>query len=696
MIRSFSWRRSALLLSVAAAGPLGAQQWLHPDTIGRTNQSIFRVLDQWPAPNEQRTASGKPGVKYWQQRVDYVIRVTLDTTTHTVTGSERVTYRNNSPDALGYLWFQLDQNIDNPTVSESMIGAPALSRNVTPAAAAFTNARLDTKGYSITRVQLVSKTGQKTDVPFVLQGTQMKVPLTTALPTGGAQDLEIDWSYVMPESFASRNGRGARETLADGSEYLAAQWFPRAAVYDDVVGWQNDQFYGQGEFYLNFGNYDVSITVPRNHIVQSTGTLVNPAEVLTATQRERLVKAMASETPVFIITKNEVNTPATRPAGSAPMTWRFKAENVRDFAWASSPGFIWDAAGYRYTPTSKPIEMHSLYPREALGVWDSLSTKAIAQTMRTYGRLAFEYPYPKASNIHGIVGGMEYPMIAFCGARPPANANAATLQRVGYGLVAVTIHEVGHNWFPMIVASDERKWTWMDEGLNSYLEGMASMEFDAAWPQARLPMRAANIVGYMKNTDQVPLMTESDLIHRGFGPNGYTKPASGLYILREQVLGPQRFDAAFREYSQAWMFKHPQPADFFRSMMQASGDNLNWFWRGWFYSTHANDQAVAGVEVQNADSMGMAARGRFYNRVTLENKGGLVMPAIMEFTYTDGTKERVRLPVSIWRTNEKKFEYGRFSQKELQSVELDPDNVLADINRENNKGAPGARSGAIP
>ena len=680
-----AWRTTLAGVALFSTVPLGAQQWLHPDTIGRTNQSMFRVLDQWPAPNEMRGASGRPGPKYWQQRVDYVIRVALDTTTHTVTGSERVTYHNNAPDALNYLWFQMDQNIDNPEVSEAMIGAPALPKTISARALEFINPRLDTKGYSITRVQVVAKNGTRTTVPFVLQGTQMKVPLTAPLASGAVTDVEIDWSYVMPESFASRNGRGAREKLKDGWEYLAAQWFPRAAVYDDVVGWQNDQFHGQGEFYLNFGNYDVSITVPHNHIVQSTGVLQNPNDVLTAAQRERLARAFTSERQVYIITKDEANTAVTRPAGTQPMTWRFKAENVRDFAWASSPGFIWDAAGFRYTPTSKPIEMHSLYPREALGVWDSLSTKAIAQTMRTYGRLSFDYPYPKASNIHGIVGGMEYPMIAFCGARPPANASAAVLKSVAYGLVAVTIHEVGHNWFPMIVASDERKWTWMDEGLNSYLEGMASMEFDAAWPKARLPQLAANIVGYMKNTDQVPLMTESDLIHRGFGPNGYTKPASGLYILREQVLGPQLFDAAFREYSQAWMFKHPQPADFFRSMMQASGDNLNWFWRGWFYSTHANDQGLGLVETQNADSLGMGARGRFYNRVTLENKGGLVMPVVMEFTYTDGSKERVKLPVSIWRTNEKKFEYGRFSQKELQSVELDPENVLADINRDNNK-----------
>jgi hypothetical protein len=314
-------------------------------------------------------------------------------------------------------------------------------------------------------------------------------------------------------------------------------------------------------------------------------------------------------------------------------------------------------------------------------LWDSLSTKAIAQTMRTYGRLAFEYPYPKASNIHGPVGGMEYPMIAFCGARP---VQGRVTPGLAYALVAVTIHEVGHNWFPMIVASDERKWTWMDEGLNSYLEGIASLEFDPAWPKARLPIVAANQLGYLRNRDQVPIMTESDFIHRGFGPNGYTKPASGLNILREQVVGRDSFDPAFRDYAQAWMFKHPQPADFFRALQQGTGENLAWFWRGWFYTTHANDQAITRVESQGTDSLGATSRGRFYHRVTLENQGGLVMPAVLEFTYTDGTKDRVRLPVSIWRMNEKRFEYGRFGDKELASVTLDPDNVLADINQENN------------
>jgi hypothetical protein len=639
---------SGSLVLAALPQVSSAQQWLNPDTAGRTNRSIFRALEGMAPPNEMRAANGKPGPKYWQQRVDYVIRVSVDTTSHRVTGSERVTYRNNSPDALSYLWLQLDQNVDNPEVSREMIGAPALPATISPRAAAFINARLDTKGYTISRVQLVSRTGQKSDAQYTMNGTQMRVMLATPLATGQAQDLEIDWSYVMPESFGSRNGRGAREALKDGTLYMAAQWFPRAAVYDDVVGWQNDQFYGQGEFYLNFGNYDVSITVPHDHIVQSTGVLQNPLDVLTPTQRERLTRAMTSENQVYIITKDEAATAATRPAGTQPLTWRFKAENVRDFAFATYRGFIWDAAGFRYQPSSRPIEMHSLYPREALGVWDSLSTRAIAQTMRTYGRLAFEYPYPKASNIHGPVGGMEYPMIAFCGARPPANASAQVLKNVGYGLVAVTIHEVGHNWFPMIVASDERKWTWMDEGLNSFLEGVGSEEFDKTWPRQRLPMVAANIVNYMKNPDQVPLMTESDYIHRGFGPNGYTKPASGLQILRNEVLGPALFDVAFKEYSQAWMFKHPQPSDFFRSMMQASGDNLNWFWRGWFYTTHANDQALDKVSSQSADSMGMAARGRFYHRVTIANKGGIVN---MGASATRNWWVSSSIPIKRWRTS---------------------------------------------
>jgi hypothetical protein len=507
----------------------------------------------------------------------------------------------------------------------------------------------------------------------------MKVALPAPLASGDRAIVEIDWHFIVPET--SRNGRGAREKVTDGWLYEMAQWFPRASVYDDVNGWQTDQFYGQGEFYLNFGTYDVELTVPHDHIVQATGTLLNPLQVLTATQRRRLAKALTSETPLFIVAKDEVMTPGSRPAGTAPLTWKFHADSVRDFAWVSSKTLVWDAAGFRYRPGGRVIEMHSLYPRDAMPLWDSVSTRAIAQTMRTYGRLAFEFPYPKASNIHGPVFGMEYPMIAFCGARP--NADGTYTPQLARALISVTIHEVGHNWFPMIVASDERKWTWMDEGLNSFLQYYAEKDWDPEYPSNRGP--AKNIVPYMKDQDQVPIMTESDMIHRQFGNNGYGKPAAGLVMLREQVLGPKLFDQAFAEYSRRWAFRHPQPADFFRSMEDGGGELLAWFWRGWFYSTYANDQAVTAVDAQPADSLiGRADRGRNYWRITVENKGGLLMPVQMDITFDDGSTQRVKLGADVWRRNELQYIYGIFSDKTIVRVVLDPDEVFADVNRDNN------------
>jgi hypothetical protein len=679
---------SSLVCALAAvATPATAQQWLNAPPNPKTNQSNFRSLEEWAAPNEYRNAAGKPGPKYWQQRVDYAIKASLDTASHTVTGSERVTYHNNSPDRLDYLWFQLDQNIDDPTVSRTIQDAPALPKQLSPMARRFLAPEPFDGGHKITRVQVVTTRGRvvsKVDVPYVINGTEMKVPLPSPLSGGEHAVVEIDWHFIVPET--SRNGRGARELVTDGWLYEMAQWFPRASVYDDVNGWQTDQFYGQGEFYLNFGTYDVELTVPHDHIVQATGILQNPLQVLTATQRQRLARAMTSETPVFILAKDEVMTPGTRPAGSAPLTWRFHADSVRDFAWVSSKTLVWDAAGFRYRPGGRVIEMHSLYPRDAMPLWDSVSTKAIAQTMRTYGRLAFEYPYPKASNIHGPVFGMEYPMIAFCGARP--SADGSYTPQLARALISVTIHEVGHNWFPMIVASDERKWTWMDEGLNSFLQYYAEQEWDPNYPSNRGP--AKNIVPYMKDTDQVPIMTESDMIHRQFGNNGYGKPAAGLVMLREQVLGPKLFDQAFGEYSKRWAFKHPQPADFFRSMEDGGGELLNWFWRGWFYSTYANDQAVTSVDAQPADSLiGTTARGSNYWRITIENKGGLLMPVQLEITFDDGSSQKVKLGADVWRRNELQYIYGLFSDKTIVKVVVDPDEVFADINRDNNVWAKG-------
>jgi hypothetical protein len=671
---------AALLLPA----PAGAQKWLNADSTAKTNQSSFRPIDEWPDPNEQRTASGAPGPKYWQQRVDYVIRAALDTVAHAVTGSERVTYHNNSPDRLSYLWFQLDQNIDAPD-SRANLAAGALPETISPAARRFLAPEAFEGGHTIAavRVQVRTTRGGKATTTMratepLINGTLMRVDLPEPLEPGKTAVVEIDWSFPVPEG--GRNGRGAKERVKDGWLYEIAQWFPRASVYDDISGWQTDQFLGQGEFYLNFGNYDVSLTVPRDHIVDATGVLRNPEQVLTAEQRKRLAEAMQASEPVFIVRPEEVMTPGSRPAGTGMLTWRFTAENVRDFAWVSSKTYVWDAMGYRYPGESRTIALHSLYPRDAMPLWNKVSTKAIAQTMTTYGRMAFRYPYPKAVNVHGPVFGMEYPMIAFCGARPNDGKYNDALERA---LISVTIHEVGHNWYPMIVASDERKWTWMDEGMNSFLQYYAEKDWDPNYPSRRGP--AKNIVGYMKDPDQVPLMTESDLIHKSFGDNGYSKPAAGLVMLREQILGPERFDKAFREYSQRWAFKHPQPSDFFRSMDDGAGELLNWYWRGWFYTTHANDQAVTSVTSQPADSLiGTTARGANYWRVTVENKGGLVMPLDLRITYADGTSELKRLPVDVWRRNEQRFVYGFFSDKTVTSVTADPDEVFADVDRTNN------------
>ena len=668
--------RYLLIFAIVTLAPsgVGAQHWLHDDS-SKTNMSIFRSLD-WPDPTELRNAAGSPGPRYWQQKVDYQIEASLDTVEHVISGTERITYHNNSPDRLRYLWIQLDQNVRSIEHSRSYQVRGALPQELSPRARQFLGMAQFDGGHEIARVQLVDG-GSLVDTRYIINGTVMRVDLLEPLEGGEVVEFEIDWSYRIPDS-----GRGGKDLVSDGWIYEMAQWFPRLSVYDDVNGWQTDQFLGRGEFYLEFGDYDVKLTVPANHVVDGTGVLQNSEEVLTQTQRDRLVQAMTSEEPTFIITADEVMTPESRPTQSGTLTWHYIAENVRDYAWVSSKTFVWDAAGFRYQPGGRLIEAHSFYPRDAMPLWDSVSTKAIIQTFETYGRMAFEYPYPKATNVNGQAGGMEYPMMAFCGARP--NADGTYNERRAKGLISVTIHEVGHNWFPMIVNSDERKWTWMDEGLNSFLQYYGELDWDPNYHGERTPPR--NIVGYMSDPDQVPIMTASDLIHRGFGPNGYTKPAAGLVILREQVLGEELFDAAFQEYSQKWMFKKPQPADFFRSIEDGSGELLNWHWRGWFYTTHYNDQALASVTSQSAEElMGDTQQGQTYYRIQVDNEGGLVMPLHMRVNYQDGTSETIKLPVDIWRNNELTFTYGFFSTKTIVEVMLDPDNVFSDINRDNNR-----------
>jgi len=659
------------------AQPAGAQQWLHDDGVSETNQSMFRDLD-WAAPNEMRAASGYPGAGYWQQQVDYVIETSLDTLAQAVSGSEHITYKNNSPDEIRYLWVQLDQNVRSVEHSRTYQMQRALPEQMSERARRFLGAGPFDGGYDISRVQLVAADGSLVDADYRINSTMMRINLPQSIQPGGFAEFEIDWTFRVPDF-----GRGAKEEVEDGWLYLIAQWFPRMAVYDDVNGWQTDQFLGRGEFYLEFGDYDVSITVPSNHIVEATGILQNPENVLTSEQRSRLERAVQSRDPMYIIGPDEVMTAASRPRQDGMLTWHFVADNVRDFAWASSATFVWDAAGYSYEGEDRVILAQSMYPRNAMPLWNDISTVAIIQTLETYGEMAFEYPYPKASNVNGPVGGMEYPMLAFCGARPRGNVEGGYSDGVKYALMGVTIHEVGHNWFPMIVNSDERKWTWMDEGLNTFLQHYAEIAMLPEFPRWR--GSPPSIRNYMRDPDQVPIMTQSDLIHKDFGNNGYGKPAAGLTLLREIVLGPEAFDEAFAGYSEAWSFKKPQPADFFRAMDEGAGENLAWMWRGWFYTTHANDQSLVSVERQDGEELlGDDARGRWYYRMTIDNVGGLVMPIRMNVSYDDGNTELIQLPVDVWRNNEKQFIYGMFTDHSITRVELDPGGWTADINEDNN------------
>ena len=692
MKHSFSnwsgWLGTLLLVAFLAPAPAQAQYWLHDDG-SKTNKSMFRLMDQWPTPNSYRTGAGSPGPDYWQQQVDYVIETSLDTVNHVVTGSEHITYHNNAPEALQFLWVQLDQNVRSVQHSRSYLQAAALPEEISPQFRRFVGLIPFNGGHIITRVQLVGHEGALVDAEYRINSTIMKINLPHPLPAGEVMEFEIDWNFLVPD-----RGRGAKEELDDGFIYEMAQWFPRMSVFDDVNGWQTDQFLGRGEFYLEFGNYDVKITVPWNHIVDATGELQNPEDVLTPTQMERLEMAYQSEEPRFIVSADEVMDPSSRPVHDGMVTWHYKAEKVRDFAWVSSKLFVWDAAGFQYTPEHDVIKVHSLYPREAMPLWDKVSTRATLQTLKSYGRMAFEYPYPKAINVNGPQGGMEYPMVAFCGVRPQPDGTYS--ERAERGLIGVTIHEVGHNWFPMIVDSDERKWTWMDEGLNTFLQYYGQLDYAKTycgeqWTQnencvfegGRGPAPA--IVAYMQDPDQVPIMTESDLIHKDFSNNGYSKPATGLVMLRENILTEGPFDEAFSGYAQKWMFKTPKPADFFRSMEDGAGEHLAWYWRGWFYTTHANDQVLASVSSQSAEALvGTTEAGSYYHRIKIDNKGGLVMPVELEVTYADGSVERIDLPVDVWRNNELTFIKGFFSGKEIAKVVLDPDESFADIDRTDN------------
>jgi predicted secreted protein len=578
----------------------------------------FRQLDEvLPTPNVYRNAAGAPGHMYWQQNVDYVIKVKLDEATRRLSASQTITYQNNSPDTLKYLWIQLDQNkyrADSMSALTTTFGGIGNRGPATQSANDDTPARLsldelrsqqfveDTElGYELHKI-----TDDKGNaLKYVVVGTLMRVDLSAPLQPNTSTKLNIDFAFNMVEEDAV-SARGGYEHFPDDEReggndiFLVAQWFPRLAAYTDYEAWTNKEFLGRGEFTLEFGNYDVSITVPADHIVSSTGALANANEVLTSAQRQRLKDAETAKRPVFIVTADEA-LENEKQGSSETKTWRFKAENVRDFAWASSRKFMWDAKGYNQGGTERPLVMAmSFYPKEGGDLWKKYSTESVIHTMEVYSRFSFDYPYPVAQSVNGPVGGMEYPMITFNGPRTDLQDDGERTYSLAEKrfLIGVVIHEVGHIYFPMIVNSDERQWTWMDEGLNSFLDGVAGREWDPSIPWGVEPR---DITGYMKSSVQVPIMTQSDSVLR-LGPNAYAKPAVALNILRETILGRDLFDFAFKEYALRWKYKRPTPADFFRTMEEASGVDLDWFWRGWFYSTDHVDISLDHVYKLRLDS----------------------------------------------------------------------------------------------
>lgn len=578
---------------------------------GKGQESFFRKLDSLPTPNVYRAASGAPGHRYWQQKVDYRIQAELDDATQTLRGLETITYHNQSPDELRYLWLQVDQNIQRKdSLSSLRRGAPELAKAAGDQGTGLSFQSLrwtlprerDGEGCRVLAVKDLSGKA----LPFTVVGTMMRVDLPEPLRPGQSYRFSVQWDYVIAD-FKKGGGRSGVETFEDGVRlYNLAQWQPRLVAYTDDMGWQHQQYLGQGEFTLEFGDWDVEFTLPADQVLLATGELQNPQEVLTRDQRDRLAAARKSAKPLFIVKPEEAGTAAARPRADGRLTWKFKAAQVRDFALACSKRLIWDAEGVDVNGRS--VLAMSGYTREGMPLWDKYSTAAVAHTLKTYGRYTFDYPYPVAISAMGLGGGggMEYPMLCFNGPRPEKDGTYS--ERAKHGLVGVVIHEVGHNFFPMIVNSDERQWSWMDEGLNTFLQHLSEREWDPAFPGAY--GLTDRIVEYLRFPNATPIMTQSDAV-RDFGFNAYAKPAAGLDFLRETVMGREFFDHAFREYARRWKFKRPQPADFFRTLGDASGVDLDWFWRGWFFTTLAPDLEISGVEAYRfTDGDPKAAKAR--------------------------------------------------------------------------------------
>ena len=752
-----------LCLTVASIGMAQVQQ-----TKGNYVDK-FRQMDEiWPTANSYRTAGGEPGHEYWQQRADYKINVTLDEKKHRIEGNVEITYHNNSPDTLRFLWVQLDQNRFNKNSMQhktATYNAPDSLKGFDGSPARLSLGQLRQQQLMEDRdfgfeINNVSQGGN--ELKHTVVGTKMRVDLPMPLKSGESTSFAVDYAFNIIESDVM-GGRGGYEHFPDdeidggGYLYEMSQWYPRMGAYTDYEAWTAKEFLGSGEFTQEFGNFDVTLTVPADHVVAATGELQNMNDVMTSEQLERWEEAKTADLPVYIVTMEEA-IENEKEGTNDTKTWHFAAENVRDFAWASSRKFAWDAKGYDQGGSVRPHVMAmSYFPKEGGELWEKYSTEVVIHTMEVYSRVSFEYPYPVAISVNGPVGGMEYPMITFNGPRTILNDDGTRTYTMAEKefLIGVVIHEVGHFYFPMIVNSDERQWTWMDEGLNSYLDGVAGREWDYDWANSE----PSDIIDYMKSQNQVPIMTQSDSVLR-LGPNAYTKPATSLNILREVILGRDLFDFAFKEYSRRWMFKRPTPSDFFRTMEEASGVDLDWFWRGWYYTTDhvdisldhiyqmrmdtkdpdidfarrrdennmkpkslyvtrneeegmrswvqrnrdvrdfhdENDQFTVTNKERNEyidflDGLDPRERREFeravdedknYYVLEFSNQGGLVMPILIEFTFTDGSTEFMNIPAEIWRRNHLSVKKLFVFDKEVERVELDPDWYTADTNVENN------------
>ena len=663
---------------------------------GHVNQNKFRQLkDVLATPNSQHTASGAPGKKYTQQKVDYVIDLILDDEKQKITGSETITYHNNSEDELTYLWLQLDQNMRAADSKTPDIQPSAIPKGTTKARfdKTYINKPFD-GGFNITSVTNIDDSS----LSHTTNQTMMRINLSKSLAAGETFKFKVSWWYNINNHRTDGGRSGFEHFPADGNNsYVIAQFFPRLCVYDNVEGWQNDQFWGRSEFALEFGDYTVNITTPSDHMLGATGVLMNENEVLTKKQQKRLAEAKKSfDNPVVIHTQDEA-IKIEKGFSKKTKTWKFFAENVRDYAFATSRKFIWD--GMAVDINGRSVMAYSYYSKEANPLYGDHSTRATAQTLKTYSKYTFDYPYHKAISVDGQMG-MEYPQICFNPGRP--NADGTYSDRTKYRMIGVTIHEVGHNFFPMIVNSDERQWTWMDEGLNSFVQMLAMMDYEEGYPLGRgLPK---NIVDYMDGDQSkiAPIMSKGDNVY-SFGSNAYAKPATALWILRETIMGKELFDHAFRTYSQRWMFKHPTPADFFRSMEDASAIDLDWFWRGWFYTTDVTDIGIKNVkkfyaEAGKGDKINFVedttealkfksakkANSKFFYEITFDKPGGLVMPIIVEYTYADGSKDRKTYPAQIWRYNDKEVTKAIYSDKEITNIAIDPDLETADVDTSNN------------